>query len=202
MHSLTIRSCINIFLTGMLLTPILRAKVVHTRIRLAAVRTLVAFIIGLSVSAVNMAVLTALHGQELGALCLAFCSMDVVVNVLALFWITGTCTLSNAGSSAGTRDANEQHRERPNLKSLKSVVVSTMRTPHSPSSSVPSDELPLGSVRPGGAIGRFFGPSSEDRARVEISVTTQCKVEADVDSNFDTKSATDRLEPKEIKDLT
>lgn len=63
------------------------------------------------------------------------------------------------------------------------------------------DELPLDPVRHGGAIERFFGPNAADRARVEISVTTQCEVEADGDSSFDTKSAADQLEPEDIKDL-
>ncbi|KZV70254.1 hypothetical protein PENSPDRAFT_752696 [Peniophora sp. CONT] len=90
---------INTFLTGMFMAPIIRAKFVNARIRLVAVRTLVASLIGLTVSAVNMAVLTAMHGKELGWLCLACCSMDVVINVLALFWITDTRAMSNAGSS-------------------------------------------------------------------------------------------------------
>ena len=99
----------------MFLTPIVRAKLINPRIRLVAVRTLIASVIGLTVSAVNMAVLTALHGQELGWLCLACCSMDVVINVLALFWITDHRAMSNAysASAAGTRDAAEQRRKRP-----------------------------------------------------------------------------------------
>ncbi|KZV70255.1 hypothetical protein PENSPDRAFT_685636 [Peniophora sp. CONT] len=199
---------INTFLTGMFLTPIVRAKLINPRIRLVAVRTLIASVIGLTVSAVNMAVLTALHGQELGWLCLACCSMDVVINVLALFWITGNRAMSHISSSAGTRDADELRRERPatlNLKGAKSVIISgarTPRTPRSPSSSLPlqrsyADEMPLGTVRHGIMEG-FFG---SERARVEINVTTQCEVEADNDSAFDIKPAAHQLEPSEdLKD--
>ncbi|VDB85305.1 unnamed protein product [Peniophora sp. CBMAI 1063] len=200
---------INTFLTGMFLTPIVRAKLINPRIRLVAVRTLIASVIGLTVSAVNMAVLTALHGQELGWLCLACCSMDVVINVLALFWITDNRAMANVSSSAGTRDGGE-HRERPatlNLKATKGLVVSssrTPRTPRSPSSSMPfqrsyADEVPLGTVRHG-VIERFFGPNAADRQRLEISVTTQCEVEADSDSTFDVKAAAHQLEP-EIEDV-
>ena len=194
----------------MFLTPIVRAKLINPRIRLVAVRTLVASIISLTVSAVNMAVLTALQGQELGWLCLACCSMDVVINVLALFRITDHRTMRDVGSSAGTRDGGEAHRERPatlNLKGAKSLVVSssrTPRTPRSPSSSLPlqrsyADEMPLGPVRHG-VIERFFGQNAGDRARVEINVTTQCEVEADSDSTFDIKAAAHRLEP-EVEDI-
>ncbi|VDB85304.1 unnamed protein product [Peniophora sp. CBMAI 1063] len=194
---------INTFLTGMFLAPIIRAKLANPRIRLVAVRTLIASLIGLTVSAVNMAVLTALHGKELGWVCLAACSMDVVINVLALFWITDHRAMSNARfTTADTRerDVGEQHRRRPatlDLKFAKSVVLSspsTPRTPQSPPSSStpfqrsPVDEIPLGRPARRGIMERLFGHKAKDCGPLEISVTTQFEVEAESISSF-------RIEP-------
>ena len=58
--------------------------------------------------------------------------------------------------------------------------------------------MPLGTVRRG-VMDRFFGPHSAERARVEISVTTQCEVEADSDSTFDIKPDAHQLAPEEVK---
>ena len=61
----------------MFLAPIIRAKLANPRIRVVAMRTLAASLIGLTVSTVNMAVLTALNGKELGWVCLTSCATDV-----------------------------------------------------------------------------------------------------------------------------
>lgn len=57
-------------------------------IRRMAIRTLVAATVALLTSAANIFVLTMLRGRELGWICLGSCSADVVINAIALFWVT------------------------------------------------------------------------------------------------------------------
>lgn len=40
------------------------------------------------ISVTNLAVLTVLHGRELGWICLSSCTTDVLVNAVVLFWLT------------------------------------------------------------------------------------------------------------------
>lgn len=79
---------INVFLTGLFLWPICRAHAMNPRIRRVAMRTLIASAVALTTSAVNIAILTVLKGQELGWVCLGSCSLDVTVNAIALFWVS------------------------------------------------------------------------------------------------------------------
>ncbi|GAB1522884.1 hypothetical protein RhiTH_006009 [Rhizoctonia solani] len=53
-----------------------------------AMRTLVAAFAALTTSTINIAVLTIMHGQQLGWVCLGSCGADVTVNALVLFWVT------------------------------------------------------------------------------------------------------------------
>jgi hypothetical protein len=41
-------------------------------------------------SAANVGILLAVHGQELGWVCLLSCTTDVTINALALFFVTGS----------------------------------------------------------------------------------------------------------------
>jgi hypothetical protein len=81
-------SFVSIVLTGLFIWPLLRSKMLNSRTRRAALRTCVTAFIGLVMSTVNVAVITALHGHEFGWLCLGSCSIDVISNTLALFWVT------------------------------------------------------------------------------------------------------------------
>jgi hypothetical protein len=80
----------------------------------------------LTISAVNMAVLTILHGQELGFICLASCSTDVLVNALVLFWLTQPGYAKDERSSAGIADATEAQANRSDIHN-KSHVSFQMR---------------------------------------------------------------------------
>ncbi|KAJ7067527.1 hypothetical protein C8F01DRAFT_1365586 [Mycena amicta] len=80
---------INILLTGLFLYPLFRAQHSSARLRLVAIRTLLASAVALTTSTVNIAVLTIMHGKQLGWVCLASCGTDVVLNAAALFWVTG-----------------------------------------------------------------------------------------------------------------
>ncbi|KAF5343083.1 hypothetical protein D9758_011125 [Tetrapyrgos nigripes] len=78
---------INVFLTSLFLWPLLKFKIMNDRIRRVAIRTLVASAISLTTSTVNMAIL-AVHHDERGWMCLAWCTSDIIINALAIFWIT------------------------------------------------------------------------------------------------------------------
>ncbi|KAF8603698.1 hypothetical protein BDV93DRAFT_493259 [Ceratobasidium sp. AG-I] len=91
---------INIFLTGMFLWPLFRSRLSNPRIRKVALRTLVAAAAALTTSTINIAVLTIMHGQQLGWVCLGSCGTDVTVNALVLFWVT-----DNVGQSADNTPA-------------------------------------------------------------------------------------------------
>ncbi|KAF8888979.1 hypothetical protein CPB85DRAFT_1203524, partial [Mucidula mucida] len=68
---------ISIFLTGSFLWPLIRAESLNHRVQRVAKRALVASAIALTTSTVNIAVLTALRGHELGWFCLGTCATDV-----------------------------------------------------------------------------------------------------------------------------
>ncbi|KAH7108376.1 hypothetical protein BKA62DRAFT_19649 [Auriculariales sp. MPI-PUGE-AT-0066] len=79
---------VNILLTGLFLWPLVRSEQRSTRLRQVTVRTLVAAIISLVTSTVNMAILTLMHGHQQGWVCLGACGADVIVNSLAIYWVT------------------------------------------------------------------------------------------------------------------
>ncbi|KAJ7876873.1 hypothetical protein B0H14DRAFT_2567984 [Mycena olivaceomarginata] len=91
---------INFLLTALFLWPLMRSRHSNARLRRLAIRTLVAAGMALTTSTVNIAVLTLMHGHQLGWLCLASCGLDVIFNAAALFWVTvGSGQNSLSGSS-------------------------------------------------------------------------------------------------------
>ncbi|CAE7130809.1 unnamed protein product [Rhizoctonia solani] len=85
---------INIFLTGMFLWPLFRSRLHNPKIKKMAMRTLAAAFAALTTSTINIAVLTIMHGQQLGWVCLGSCGTDVMVNALVLFWVTDNVSQS------------------------------------------------------------------------------------------------------------
>ncbi|KAF7321238.1 hypothetical protein HMN09_00212900 [Mycena chlorophos] len=92
---------INVLLTTLFLYPLFRSKLSSARLRRVAVRTLFASAIALTTSTVNIAVLTLMHGRQLGWVCLASCGTDVVLNAAALFWVTAGGAGYRDGLSGG-----------------------------------------------------------------------------------------------------
>ncbi|KAJ7116060.1 hypothetical protein C8R44DRAFT_794047 [Mycena epipterygia] len=80
---------INVFLTALFLWPLLRSNLSTPKLKRVAIRTLLSSAVALTTSTINIVVLTVLKGHELGWVCLASCGTDVVLNALALFWVTG-----------------------------------------------------------------------------------------------------------------
>ncbi|CAE6430903.1 unnamed protein product [Rhizoctonia solani] len=93
---------INIFLTGMFLWPLFRSRLSNPKLKKMAMRTLVAAFAALTTSTINIAVLTIMHGQQLGWVCLGSCGTDVMVNALVLFWVTDNVSSTNSENSPGT----------------------------------------------------------------------------------------------------
>jgi len=85
---LTYDFLVNAFLTGMFLWPVARSSFRNNRVRRLAVRTLWSALIALTTSCVNILILTLMHGRQLGWVCLGSCGTDVIVNALAIYWVT------------------------------------------------------------------------------------------------------------------
>ena len=73
---------------SLFLYPLYRSRKLTTPLRKLAKRTLCAALVALVTSAANIAILTALHGQQLGWVCLGSCGTDVIINALAFFFVT------------------------------------------------------------------------------------------------------------------
>ncbi|KAG7098067.1 hypothetical protein E1B28_000041 [Marasmius oreades] len=78
----------NVLFTGMFLWPFWRSHPMSPKLRAMAKKTLYAACGSLTVSAVNYVVIIALHGQEIGWICLVSCVTDVTLNALLLFWVS------------------------------------------------------------------------------------------------------------------
>ncbi|KAG9077062.1 hypothetical protein FS749_011105 [Ceratobasidium sp. UAMH 11750] len=91
----------------MFLWPLFRSRLVNPRIRKLAMRTLVAAGAALTTSTINIAVLTIMHGQQLGWVCLGSCGTDVMMNALVLFWVTDSASSSieNTPATGGAAGA-------------------------------------------------------------------------------------------------
>lgn len=76
------------FLTFMFVWPLLRRNLSTGNLRALAVRTCWAAGVALATSVVNIAILTSLHGQQLGWVCLASCGFDVTINAIVIFAVS------------------------------------------------------------------------------------------------------------------
>ncbi|GJJ06494.1 hypothetical protein Clacol_000686 [Clathrus columnatus] len=74
---------------AMFLWPLQQAHFRDVRLRKIASRTSWAALVALTTSSINIAVLTIEHGVELGWICLASCGLDVTINALVIFAVTG-----------------------------------------------------------------------------------------------------------------
>ncbi|KAF8320715.1 hypothetical protein DL93DRAFT_2052218, partial [Clavulina sp. PMI_390] len=69
----------NFLLTALFVYPLWKEGVVNSSLRKMATRTLYAAVVALTTSTINIAVLSALRGRELGWLCLMSCGTDVSI---------------------------------------------------------------------------------------------------------------------------
>ncbi|KAG7451297.1 uncharacterized protein BT62DRAFT_882719 [Guyanagaster necrorhizus] len=134
---------ITIFLTALFLWPIVRSSLANPRVKMVAIRTLIAAVVALTTSIVNMAVLTFFRGHELGWVCLCSCGADVIVNAVALFWVTSGPLSKPVGSATGPTDPRRPAEMRARASSV--VVVGNNPPVKSPQTSF-NDRRPSISV--------------------------------------------------------
>ncbi|KDQ61828.1 hypothetical protein JAAARDRAFT_66874 [Jaapia argillacea MUCL 33604] len=104
---------VNIFLTTLFLYPLLRTRFPSPTVRRVAVRTTFAAVMALLTSATNVAILTIMHGRQLGWVCLGSCGTDVIVNALVIFWVTGSSTSKSGGGITQTNGAAPNDNKSP-----------------------------------------------------------------------------------------
>jgi hypothetical protein len=81
------------------------------RLRRLARRTLAAAAIALITSAVNMVILTVMHGQQLGWVCLGSCGADVTVNAIALYFVTDSMDEASSADHAASPSKRQSGRQ-------------------------------------------------------------------------------------------
>ncbi|KAG1460308.1 hypothetical protein G6F46_001777 [Rhizopus delemar] len=85
---------LNFYLTWLFMSPLMnvgmttRANWRKTRLYKLARRTLVASIVSLLISFINVLVVVITKGHERGLVCLTMCTVDVTVNVVTVHWVT------------------------------------------------------------------------------------------------------------------
>jgi len=100
---LTYDFCINIFLTVMFVTPLLRSSIRSAWLRAIAVRTTIAACIALVSTAANVIILYVLDGKEMIWVCLGSCGVDVVINAVVLLWAMQGPTSASAARPQSIR---------------------------------------------------------------------------------------------------
>ncbi|CCL98657.1 uncharacterized protein FIBRA_00659 [Fibroporia radiculosa] len=126
--------CINILFTSLFLWPLYKSTFRSVRIRRAAVRTVWAAGVALSTSCINILALTLMKGQQLGWVCLGCCGVDVVINSIAIFWVTSysesrgqSITVPELASIAQSRPG-EDGTFRSSLPHHRSLDTATFQT--------------------------------------------------------------------------
>ncbi|KAL0575332.1 hypothetical protein V5O48_006634 [Marasmius crinis-equi] len=80
---------ITVLLNSLFLWPLFRVGFIASpELRKVAIRTLGCSIVALATSTINVSVLTIMHGKQSGWVCLNSCSADVIINTLAMYWVT------------------------------------------------------------------------------------------------------------------
>jgi len=87
---LTFDFSINILLTGLFVWPLFRFRFSDVKIKRLGKRSLWAALVALTTSSINMLMATMMDGVQLSWICFGSCAVDVVVNAIALFWVTDT----------------------------------------------------------------------------------------------------------------
>ncbi|KAI9475573.1 MAG: hypothetical protein EXX96DRAFT_573842 [Benjaminiella poitrasii] len=103
----------NLYLTWLFMKPLTnigrntRTDWKVTRLYKLARRTLVASVVCLSVSFINVLFVVLTHGHQRGLVCLTMCTVDVTVNVVTVHWVT-TSGSSSSGANR-TRTHHDDH---------------------------------------------------------------------------------------------
>ncbi|KAJ3505709.1 hypothetical protein NLJ89_g7273 [Agrocybe chaxingu] len=81
---------ISMFLTFLFLYPLLRSQMMSSTVRRLSIRTLIAAVIALTTSTINVVMIIVFKGRELGWVNLTACGADIIVNATAVFWVSGS----------------------------------------------------------------------------------------------------------------
>jgi len=108
---------INVLLTTLFLWPLLRGRSLSLRIKRVATRTLLAAGVALTTSTINIAVLAILH-EQLGWVCLGSCGADVLINAIAIYWVTSptgrtTTTTADTNPEGAVDNTGSNHMSFP-----------------------------------------------------------------------------------------
>lgn len=104
---------LNFYLTWLFMSPLMnvgltsKASWKKSRLYKLARRTLVASIVSLLISFINVTVVVITKGHERGLVCLTMCTVDVTVNVVTVHWVTNnksTSQLDNGKNKTYTGD--------------------------------------------------------------------------------------------------
>jgi hypothetical protein len=121
---------INVLLTTLFLWPLFRSKFLSRRIKRVATRTLLAAAAALTTSTVNITVLTILHGEQLGWVCLGSCGTDVLFNAFAIYWVTGGTAAAVRPTTVDTELTDNTDSNRKSRKSVLSASPSHISIPN------------------------------------------------------------------------
>lgn len=134
---------INVFLTSMFLYPLVTSKLTSSGLRRLAIRTFIAALVSLTTSTVNVVVLMLLGGKELGWVNLGACGADIIVNAVAIFWVSMGSSRHNG--SSGLPAERNRRRENPchngGLDTISLAAISPSSVQHE-AGGTPSGSLP------------------------------------------------------------
>ncbi|KIY68012.1 hypothetical protein CYLTODRAFT_443664 [Cylindrobasidium torrendii FP15055 ss-10] len=155
---------ITIFLTTLFLWPLLRRNGpgMNDRVKQMGKRALLASGIALATSTVNIAILAAMRGHQLGWVCLGSCGADVIVNASSLFWASG----KGSADSFDERPAVSSNRRLSRSTEPRSLYISSR----------PERRSAMGPITPPDSPAKsFWWNKKEDHehdAGVQITITT------------------------------
>lgn len=176
---------ITLLLTTLFLWPLLRRRFRNNTIKRLAIRTLISSFIALATSCVNILILIMMHGRQLGWVCLGSCSADVVVNALALFWVTDAASeRSAAGPRSGAtatldHPVYEMSSERSHQKDPGASVEDMSSTGHRQSRQSWS---PFGALDRGFRVLFVREPAPRETGTLDVEIAVHTETNVDVSS--------------------
>ncbi|KAL0569002.1 hypothetical protein V5O48_012971 [Marasmius crinis-equi] len=109
---------ITVILTILFLYPLLNSSLNNPKIKAVALRTVVASVIALITSSFNIAFLAIQHGREFGFVCFGTCGIDVTINALTIFFVTGGADGGDLSESDLSRGGNNTTNDRTANRSV------------------------------------------------------------------------------------
>ncbi|KAI9016249.1 hypothetical protein CLU79DRAFT_764108 [Phycomyces nitens] len=123
---------INFYMTILFVKPLWKSSKRLTtewkvsRLHEVAERTMVASIVCLFVSLINLVILLSFHGRERGLFCLSCCTIDVTVNVITIHWVTSSVTSKKSKDSKISTLTNPMENLTSNSNSSRPVEQITV----------------------------------------------------------------------------